>query len=108
MKLLLTGRREEESDQEGQLLPCRSGTTTTEETPSATTGLSATTGISDFNSGSGKGDPQMTESTIARQIRLLPINNPQPIASGRFGQVYRGKWHGNTVACKIFDSHDER
>ena len=29
-------------------------------------------------------------------------------ASGRFGQVYRGKWHGNTVACKIFDSHDER
>ena len=76
--------------------------------PTETETLPSHGDTADICSGSGKGDPQMARSTIARQIRLLPMDNPEPIGRGRFGKVYRGLWHGITVACKIFDSHDER
>lgn len=54
-------------------------------------------------SGSGYGNRQLVQRTIARQITLL-----EPIGKGRFGQVHRGMFRGEDVAVKIFASHDEQ
>ncbi|XP_029640841.1 TGF-beta receptor type-1-like [Octopus sinensis] len=54
-------------------------------------------------SGSGSGLPLLVQRTIARQIRLIEI-----IGKGRYGEVWRGQWRGESVAVKIFSSRDER
>eukprot|EP00795_Rhopilema_esculentum_P013746 gene13746-4668_t len=53
-------------------------------------------------SGSGAGLPLLTQRTIARQILLF-----ESIGKGRFGEVFRGTWNGESVAVKIFTSHEE-
>ena len=49
------------------------------------------------------GLPLLIQRTIARQITLQEI-----IGKGRFGEVWRGKWRGESVAVKIFSSREER
>lgn len=54
-------------------------------------------------SGSGSaGLPLLVQRSIARQIQLEKI-----IGNGRFGQVWRGRWRGESVAVKIFSSREE-
>eukprot|EP00095_Tigriopus_kingsejongensis_P002260 maker-scaffold633_size121756-snap-gene-0.23 protein:Tk02260 transcript:maker-scaffold633_size121756-snap-gene-0.23-mRNA-1 annotation:"transforming growth factor-beta receptor type" len=53
-------------------------------------------------SGSGSGLPLLVQRSIARQIRLGNI-----IGQGRFGEVWKGQWHGESVAVKIFSTRDE-
>jgi len=53
--------------------------------------------------GSGSGLPLLIQRTIARQIQLEVI-----IGKGRYGEVWRGSWRGESVAVKIFHSRDER
>lgn len=53
-------------------------------------------------SGSGSGLPLLVQRSIARQIQLLGI-----IGKGRFGEVWRGCWRGETVTVKIFSSREE-
>ncbi|KAJ6216861.1 hypothetical protein RDWZM_008018 [Blomia tropicalis] len=52
---------------------------------------------------SGSGLPLLVQRSIARQIQLLEI-----IGKGRFGEVWRGRWRGESVAVKIFSSRDEQ
>lgn len=62
--------------------------------------------IKDFDvtmSGSGSGLPLLVQRSIARQIGLIDT-----IGKGRFGEVWRGRWRGESVAVKIFSSRDER
>ncbi|KAL5005901.1 hypothetical protein ScPMuIL_017059 [Solemya velum] len=54
-------------------------------------------------SGSGSGFPLLVQRTIARQIQLCEI-----IGKGRYGEVWRGRWKGESVAVKIFSSREER
>ncbi|RWS06449.1 TGF-beta receptor type-1-like protein, partial [Dinothrombium tinctorium] len=54
-------------------------------------------------SGSGSGLPLLVQRSIARQIQLIEI-----VGKGRFGEVWRGRWRGESVAVKIFSSRDER
>ncbi|EEC15972.1 transforming growth factor-beta receptor type I, putative, partial [Ixodes scapularis] len=54
-------------------------------------------------SGSGSGLPLLVQRSIARQIQLVEI-----IGKGRYGEVWRGRWRGESVAVKIFSSRDER
>ncbi|RWS31446.1 transforming growth factor-beta receptor type I-like protein [Leptotrombidium deliense] len=54
-------------------------------------------------SGSGSGLPLLVQRSIARQIQLNEI-----VGKGRFGEVWRGRWRGESVAVKIFSSRDER
>lgn len=44
----------------------------------------------------------MIQRSIARQITLLEI-----VGKGRYGEVWRGRWRGDSVAVKIFSSRDE-
>lgn len=54
-------------------------------------------------SGSGSaGLPLLVQRSIARQIQLEKV-----IGNGRFGQVWRGRWRGESVAVKIFSSREE-
>lgn len=53
-------------------------------------------------SGSGSGLPLLVQRSIARQIRLVNI-----IGQGRFGEVWKGQWRGESVAVKIFSTRDE-
>lgn len=53
--------------------------------------------------GSGSGLPLLVQRTIARQIQLVEI-----IGKGRYGEVWRGGWRGESVAVKIFHSREER
>ena len=54
-------------------------------------------------SGAGStGLPLMVQRTVARQIQLEKV-----IGNGRFGQVWRGCWRGESVAVKIFSSCEE-
>ena len=55
-----------------------------------------------FFAGSGSGLPLLVQRTIARQIHLVGL-----IGKGRFGEVYKGLWRGQSVAVKIFSSRDE-
>lgn len=45
----------------------------------------------------------LVQRTIARQIQLVEI-----LGKGRYGEVWMGKWKGESVAVKIFSSRDER
>lgn len=56
----------------------------------------------DMSTGSGSGLPLLVQRTIARQIHLVGL-----IGKGRFGEVYKGLWRGQSVAVKIFSSRDE-
>ena len=55
-----------------------------------------------ISSGSGSGLPQFIQRTLSKQISLCSI-----IGQGRFGEVWRGEWEGESVAVKIFVSRDE-
>lgn len=45
----------------------------------------------------------LVQRTIARQIQLV-----ESIGKGRYGEVWKGQWRGESVAVKIFSSRDER
>uniref|UniRef100_A0A1B0CNL7 receptor protein serine/threonine kinase n=1 Tax=Lutzomyia longipalpis TaxID=7200 RepID=A0A1B0CNL7_LUTLO len=53
-------------------------------------------------SGSGSGLPLLIQRTLAKQVSLVDI-----IGRGRYGEVWRGIWHGENVAVKLFYSRDE-
>ncbi|VDI64999.1 activin receptor type-1-like isoform X1 [Mytilus galloprovincialis] len=53
-------------------------------------------------SGSGSGLPFLVQRTIARQVTLLEC-----IGKGRYGEVWRGNYYGESLAVKIFSSRDE-
>lgn len=53
-------------------------------------------------SGSGAGIPLLAQRTVSRSIQLVEI-----IGKGRYGQVWRGIYQGESVAVKIFCSHAE-
>ncbi|KAJ8944930.1 hypothetical protein NQ318_013078 [Aromia moschata] len=55
-----------------------------------------------MTSGSGSGLPLLIQRTLAKQISLVEC-----IGKGRYGEVWRGIWHGDSVAVKIFFSRDE-
>ncbi|XP_071103761.1 activin receptor type-1-like isoform X1 [Haliotis cracherodii] len=55
-----------------------------------------------MTSGSGSGLPFLVQQTVARQVRL-----DECIGKGRYGEVWRGKYHDEDVAVKIFSSRDE-
>lgn len=55
-----------------------------------------------MTSGSGSGLPLLIQRTLAKQISLCEC-----IGKGRYGEVWRGVWHGENVAVKIFFSRDE-
>ncbi|XP_033113855.1 activin receptor type-1-like isoform X2 [Anneissia japonica] len=54
-------------------------------------------------SGSGSGLPFLVQRTVARQITLV-----EQVGKGRYGEVWRGQWQGESVAVKIFSSRDEK
>ncbi|MEE6489346.1 hypothetical protein FKM82_015541 [Ascaphus truei] len=54
-------------------------------------------------SGSGSGLPFLVQRTVARQITLAEC-----VGKGRYGEVWRGMWQGESVAVKIFSSRDEK
>ncbi|XP_074126442.1 activin receptor type-1-like isoform X1 [Sminthopsis crassicaudata] len=58
---------------------------------------------SDCTTGSGSGLPFLVQRTVARQIALVEC-----VGKGRYGEVWRGLWHGESVAVKIFSSRDEQ
>lgn len=53
-------------------------------------------------SGSGSGLPFLVQLTVARQVTLVEC-----IGKGRYGEVWRGRYHDENVAVKIFLSRDE-
>lgn len=55
-----------------------------------------------MTSGSGSGLPFLVQRTLAKQIGLREC-----IGKGRYGEVWRGIWHGESIAVKIFFSRDE-
>lgn len=55
-----------------------------------------------MTSGSGSGLPLLVQRTLSKQVTLLNC-----IGKGRYGGVWRGVWHGEQVAVKIFSSRDE-
>ena len=46
--------------------------------------------------------PLLVQRSIARQIQLLGV-----VGKGRFGEVWKGNWHSEYVAVKIFSSREE-
>lgn len=54
-------------------------------------------------SGSGSGLPFLIQRTMARQIELKDC-----IGRGRYGEVWKGCFQGETVAVKVFSSRDEQ
>lgn len=55
-----------------------------------------------MTSGSGSGLPLLIQRTLSKQVSLV-----ETIGKGRYGGVWRGIWHGENVAVKIFSSRDE-
>lgn len=53
-------------------------------------------------SGSGSGFPLLVQRTLAKQINLKDC-----IGQGRYGEVWKGIFHSDEVAVKIFYSRDE-
>ncbi|XP_061554495.1 bone morphogenetic protein receptor, type IBb [Phycodurus eques] len=53
-------------------------------------------------SGSGSGVPLLVQRTIARQIQMV-----KQIGKGRYGEVWMGKWRGERVAVKVFQTTEE-
>ncbi|KAK0157927.1 hypothetical protein PV328_011612 [Microctonus aethiopoides] len=63
-----------------------------------------------LTSGSGSGLPLLVQRTLAKQVALVEClgNGSGGSASGGFGgEVWRGIWHGECVAVKIYFSRDE-
>ncbi|KAM7244572.1 hypothetical protein CapIbe_005180, partial [Capra ibex] len=58
---------------------------------------------SSCTTGSGSGLPFLVQRTVARQVALVEC-----VGKGRYGEVWRGLWHGESVAVKIFSSRDEQ
>ena len=54
------------------------------------------------SSGSGVGMPILVQRSIAQEITLIQL-----IGRGRYGEVWRGAYHGEDVAVKIFEAHEE-
>ncbi|CAH1793817.1 unnamed protein product [Owenia fusiformis] len=54
------------------------------------------------SSGSGSGLPLLVQRTIAKQIHLV-----KSVGKGRYGEVWKGKWRGESVAVKIFFTTEE-
>ena len=54
-------------------------------------------------SSSGSGLPLLVQRSVARQITLK-----ESVGAGRFGEVWKGQWRGESVAVKIFSSIDEK
>lgn len=42
------------------------------------------------------------QRTLNKQVSLIEC-----IGRGKYGEVWRGQWHGENVAVKIFTSRDE-
>ena len=60
-----------------------------------------------MTSGSGSGLPLLVQRTLAKQISLVECLNNGMIG-GSFGrEKWRGIWHGENVAIKIYFSRDE-
>lgn len=58
-----------------------------------------------LTSGSGSGLPVLTQRTLAKQVALVECLGS---GGGNFGgEVWRGIWHGESVAVKIYFSRDE-
>ena len=55
-----------------------------------------------FFTGTGTGVPLLVQQTISFQIILQEC-----VSKGKFGVVYRGKWHEEDVAVKIFSTGEE-
>jgi len=51
---------------------------------------------------SGSGLPFIAQRMLAKQIALREC-----IGKGCYGEVWRGIWHGESIAVKIFFSRDE-
>ncbi|KAF6199114.1 hypothetical protein GE061_007139 [Apolygus lucorum] len=64
--------------------------------------LKSQDGYLELTSGSGSGLPLLIQRTLAKQISLAEC-----IGKGRYGEVWRGIWHGENIAVKIFFSRDE-
>ncbi|KAH0534841.1 activin receptor type-1 isoform X1 [Cotesia glomerata] len=59
-----------------------------------------------LTSGSGSGLPLLVQRTLAKQVALVEcLGNGG--SSGFGGEVWRGVWHGESVAVKIYFSRDE-
>ncbi|KYN11906.1 PREDICTED: activin receptor type-1 [Trachymyrmex cornetzi] len=59
-----------------------------------------------LTSGSGSGLPLLVQRTLAKQVALVECLGSG--SSGGFGgEVWRGVWHGENVAVKIYFSRDE-
>ena len=71
--------------------------------PGESSGGSSWGGCVDPSSGSGSGLPLLVQRSVARQVTLLEI-----IGKGRYGEVWKGKWHGGYIAVKMFSSVDEQ
>lgn len=71
--------------------------------PGESSGGSSWDGCVDPSSGSGSGLPLLVQRSVARQVDLLEI-----IGKGRYGEVWKGKWHGGYIAVKMFSSVDEQ
>ena len=56
----------------------------------------------DHSSGSGSGLPLLVQRTVARETQLLKL-----VGKGRYGEVWKGSYHGEYVAVKSFNSRDE-
>lgn len=56
----------------------------------------------DSSSGSGSGLPLLVQRTVARETQLI-----ETIGKGRYGEVWKGRYQGEYVAVKIFNSTEE-
>ncbi|XP_003374812.1 bone morphogenetic protein receptor type-1B [Trichinella spiralis] len=63
---------------------------------------STLTDLIEQSSGSGSGVPLLVQRTIARQLQML-----KSVGKGRYGEVWKAKWRGETVAVKIFYTCEE-
>ncbi|MFT7797338.1 bone morphogenetic protein receptor type-1B isoform X1 [Arapaima gigas] len=54
------------------------------------------------SSGSGSGLPLLVQRTIAKQIQMV-----KQIGKGRYGEVWMGRWRGESVAIKVFFTTEE-
>nr|BBD17789.1 saxophone [Athalia rosae] len=61
-----------------------------------------------LTSGSGSGLPLLVQRTLAKQVALVECLGSGSGGGGGFGgEVWRGVWHGECVAVKIYFSRDE-
>lgn len=79
-----------------------------EEDAAFTVGLTASDDTStlkemiSMTSGSGSGLPLLVQRTLAKEVLFCEL-----VGRGRYGEVWKGIWHKEPVAIKIFYSRDE-